>query len=117
MDHRHRTIVAIKALHGGKPTLLGYFRARDKINKFGGRCLIDVHPDLKGPDSKWPVDLHRDRHAVESADPRHLICGHLAQSERAAREVPEWSLPLERLVYAFDQRAGCPPFLAGGGRG
>ena len=65
--------------------------------------LVDIHPDLKRPGPEWSVGQHRDRHTVEAADPGHLVRGHLAEAEGAVREVPEWPLPLQRLVDALDR--------------
>ena len=99
VDHRHRAIVRIKAFHGCKPAVSGHGRAWNKIDV--GR-LVDVDPHLKRPGPERPVGQHRDRHAVEAADPGHLVRGHLPEAEGAVREVPERTLSLQRLVDAFD---------------
>ena len=102
VDHRHWAIVRIKAFHGRKPAVFGHGRAWNKINELVGGRLVDVDPHLKRPGPERPVGQHRDRHAVEAADPGHLVRGHLPEAEGAVREVPERTLSLQRLVDAFD---------------
>jgi hypothetical protein len=102
VDHRHRAIVRIETFQGREPAVPGYGRAWNKINELTGRRLVDIYPDLNGPGPEWAVGQHSDRHAVEAADPGHLVRGHLPQAEGTVREVPERPLPLKRFVDAFD---------------
>ena len=102
VDQRDRAIIRIKALHGREPALFGHGRAWNKINKLVGRHLVDIYPHLNGPGPKRAVGQHRDRYAVEAADPGYLVSGHLSETEGTVREVPEWPLPLQRFVHAFD---------------
>jgi hypothetical protein len=95
VNQRDRTILAVKALHSGKPALLGYGGTGDKINKLVRGSFIDLDPDLKRPAPEGSVDKHCDRHAVEAADPGHLVRGNLAKSEGAVWEVPERPVALE----------------------
>jgi len=102
VDHRDRAIIRIKAFHGGEPALFRYRRAWNKINELVGRRLVDIYPHLNGARPERAVGQHRDRHAVEAADPGHLVRGHLSEAESTVREVPERPLSLQRLVDAFD---------------
>jgi hypothetical protein len=102
VDHRDRAIIRIKALHGREPALFGHGRAWNKINKLVGRRFVDVYPHLNGPWPERAVGQHRDGHAVEAADPGHLISGHLSETEGTVREVPERPFSLQRFVHAFD---------------
>ena len=102
VDHRHWAIIRIKAFHGCKPAMFGNGRAWNEINELVGRRRVDVDPHLKGPGAERPVGKHRDRHAIEAADPGHLVRGHLPEAEGAVREIPERTLSLQRLVDALD---------------
>jgi hypothetical protein len=102
VDHRHWAIVRIKAFHGCKPAMFGYGRAWNKINELVGGRLVDVDPHLKRPGPERPVRKHRDRHAIEAADPGYLVRSHLPEAEGAVREIPERTLSLQRLVNALD---------------
>ena len=103
VDHRHWAIVRVKAFQGCKPAMVGYGRTRNKINQLVGGRLVDVDPDLKRPGPERAVGKHRDRHAIEAADPGHLVRGHFPEAERAVREVPERTLSFQRLVDALDR--------------
>ena len=102
VDHRDRAIIRIKAFHGREPAFLGYRRTWNKINELVGRRLVDIYPYLYRPGPERAVGQHRDRHAVEAADPGHLVRSHLSEAESTVREVPERPLSLQRLVDAFD---------------
>ena len=94
MDHRDRVIVRVEAFHGCEPALLGHGRAWHKINELVGCCLIDFDPDLKRSGTERPVEQHRNRHAVETTDPRYLVCSHLPKAESTVRKVPERPLSI-----------------------
>ena len=104
VDHRDRPVVGVQPLHArGTSPRSGTSDEGTRSTSCAGRLLVGVDPGLERARAERPVGEHGHRHAVEPADPGHLVRGHLPVAEGAVREVPQRPLPLDRLVDALDR--------------
>ena len=86
-------------LHDREPAgaqLLG----REHVHQPAGRPagVLDLHPQLGRARAKRSVAQHGGRDEVPAPDLADQVCGHLAERERAGREVGQGAFPAHRLV-------------------